>query len=279
MSIAAYSVGAYGLSKTDGDDRDPRGILWCWEEPRPSATYVCGVDVTTALDMPNWSRALRTKDDAKVDNSAIEVFRKGRGGPDVQVAEWAGPLDPENLAVVCNLVGRLYGESSPDGQALMCIEVYPGLGWHTQRELINRFGYTNLPPWIMESGGLMQKTTPHLGWRSNVNTRRDLWSRGATHINKGRVIFRSPALIEEMVDCTPDNFLAVTARALGGRHDDRMVATLIALWYLNEWSLDIEPSEPTILENPSLPDYQATAISAKAMMEEWSDKFSSLLGE
>jgi hypothetical protein len=279
MSIETLHIGKYHASPIDPDPHDPRGILWIFEPPRRGAHYVIGVDPTSALNTPGWNRSLRTKEDAKIDNSAIEVFRVGIGTPDIQVAEWAAPLDAESLAVVVNFLGRLYGETEDDGQALVCIEMYPGPGWMTHRELVNRFGYYNFPPWVMETGGLGMKMTAKTGWYSNVSTRRDLWTRGANHINKQRVVIQSPWFIEEMVDCTPDNFLAVTARALGGRHDDRVVAGLIGIWFANQWSFDLEPTEPTVLENPSLPDYQRTAISAGRMMQEWQDKFSSLLGE
>lgn len=272
----AYNVGKYSLTACDGDVRDSRGILWMWEEPINSAEYVIGVDPT--MGIPGWNRRLRTRDDAQKDNAAVEVYRKG--SPDVQVAEYAAPIDPvDQLPEIVNLLGKTFAGNNEDGQALVCIEVYPGPGWMTQRELVQRFGYTNLPPWTRE-GGLTQQITRQYGWRSSKGTRSDLWIRGTTHLESHRVAINSPWLVEEMTDCTPDNFLSMAARAVGKRHDDRVVASLIALWYGNQWALDIEPTEPTSAE-PSghVPEFQAMAISASGMAQAWNDRFAQLLGD
>ena len=276
MGLGSYRVGKHHLVECDSDDIDPRGILQVYEEPNPRATYVIGCDPTFGI--AGWNRHIRTKDDAKVDNAAIEVFRVGGQYPDVQVAEWAAPLDAEGLAEICNFIGKLYAGADEDQQALMCIETYPGTGWMTQRELISRFGYTHLPPWLVENS-LAMKTTHRLGWVSNRSTRQDLWTRGVAHLTKKMAILRSPWLIEEMADCTPDSFLAASGRARNGLHDDRVVAMLIALWYANEWTLNLEPTERSVVEDSSLPEYQATDLSYDRMMEEWSDRFDRLLDD
>lgn len=282
MSLESYVVGRFGLEPSRYDPEDVRGQLLVWEPPSKNADYIIGCDPTTGII--GWNRHLRSAEEEKHDNAAIEVFRRGRRlptgkEPDVQVAEWVAPLDAEDLADVCNFIGHLYGGSHEDGQALMCIEVYPGTGWMTQRILMSKYGYHRLPPWLVEGRGFSQRDTGQFGWKSNVHTRRDLWTRGASHINRMKAIIHSPYFIEEMVDCTPDNFLAVTARALGGRHDDRVVAGLIALWFANEWELGAEPTEPTVLEQSDAPEWQATDISAARLGEEWNDRVAHLLGE
>ena len=114
-------------------DGDPRGIIWLYEPPSPRARYVMGVDASQGRT--GWSRYNRTEDDSEIDNGAIEVIRLGTGEPghpgftpDVQVAEYAAPIDPYDLATVANTMGRLYGGRNEDGQALAIIEVYPGPG-------------------------------------------------------------------------------------------------------------------------------------------------------
>lgn len=247
-----------------------RGVLWLWEEPQGWADYVIGCDPT--FGRAGWTRGTCRPTDDDIDNAAIEVFRKGdrrKNQPDVQVAEWAAPVDAQDLAEVCNYIGRLFGGRQEDGQALMCIEVWPGTGWLTQRELISRFGYTNLPPWLVEGAGLSQRMTHKFGWISNSSTRRDLWTRGTSHLQRHAAVIRSPWFVEEMVDCTPDNFLAVTARSMGGRHDDRVVAGLIGLWYCQEWALGAEPTEPSQIESANAPEWQASDVSATDMDALW----------
>lgn len=273
LSPTAYTVGKSDLvpALIEDTDRDPRGIVWMFEEPQRRATYVLGVDPTVGIT--GWSRLLRTQDDAKTDNAAIEVVRVGP--PDVQVAEYAAPVDAEELASVTNTLGRVYAGSAEDNQALALIEVYPGMGIVTQRELISRYGYTHLPPWRYEDS-LAPRLSNRFGWYSTRDSRKMLWSRGGRHLFKGHVRLYSPWLVEEMADCTPDNFLAVTGRAGSGMHDDRVVALLLALWAANEWSLTIEPQEAPA-ERSNEPRWQASEITADGMAAAWADKFNDLM--
>lgn len=282
-SLLSYVVGRYGLDLDAYDPRDPRGQLLVWEPPSPHYSYVVGCDPT--MGILGWSRQTRSDQDDKHDNAAIEVFRQGGyrwddtaqqhvKQPDVQVAEWAGPLDAEDLAYVLNFIGRMYAGNSEESQALMCIEVYPGPGWLTQRVLISQFGYERFPPWLVEGRNLLMQDTGLRGWVSNASTRRDLWVRGAGHIKRRRVILHSPHFVEEMVACTPDNFLALTARAArSGQsrvNDDRVVAGLIALWFCNEWQVGQEPTEPTgPAQSQSAADWQLSDISYEDMKESW----------
>src|SRR5882724_9729233 len=119
------SVGSTVLTPVSDMDSDPRGIIWCWEDPRPNATYFLGVD--TAIGITGWDRSLRTQSDIKIDNAVVQVLRRGRGKlPDVQVAEFAAPIDHYELAGVVNFMGRLYCGDSEDGQAQASIEMNNG---------------------------------------------------------------------------------------------------------------------------------------------------------
>ena len=267
-------IGNYEMVDAKLDPTDPRGLILVWEPPRSSAQYVLGVDPTVGIT--GWDRTLRTREDARTDNATIQVLKVGT--PDVQVAEFAAPIDTYELAPVVNFLGRMYGGSHEEGMALACIEVAPGPGWSTQTELVQKFGYTNLPPWILE-GGLSRQITPKFGWHSSRSTRRDLWIKGMHHINSRKVVIQSPHLIEEMVDCKHDNFLSATARAGWGAHDDRVVAFLIALWYAHEWSMDWAPTDAAKPEITNAPDYQRCDMSLEGMNDDWDERFNAMLGE
>jgi|SRR5579859_623073 len=282
-SLTAYRIGKYGLELEQYDKLDPKGQLLVWEPPLASQDYSVGVDPT--LGILGWSRATRTEEDWKHDNAAVEVFRVGgfdlKTGhklPDVQVAEWAGPLDAQDLAYVCNFIGRLYGGSHEDQQAMMTIEVYPGPGWMTQREMHDKFGYERFLPWLKEGRYLTQYDTGNRGWQSSQHTRRDLWTRSGGHIKRRRVELRSKWLVEELVACKPDNFLAITARAArmgrSGLNDDRVVAAMLALWAANEWQIGQEPSEPTgPAQNVEQPDWQLSgSVSYEDMIASWNSR-------
>ena len=266
---AVMAVGSTSLVRAEMLDHDPRGLILMYEPPRFNCHYVLGADPSVGIT--GWDRTLRSKDDVKTDNASVEVIRKRT--PDVQVAEYAAPIDAYELAKVINFLGRMYSGANEDGQALACIEM--NIGWATQTELINRYGYTNLPPWRLESG-----LTPHItkkyGWYSSRSTRKDLWIKGMRHINARSIKLNSEPLIEEMTDCTWDNFLSMnTASAIYGRHDDRVVALLIAIWYAHEWSLEWAPTETAPAQQADLPDYQASAMTAEEMSEEFNERVAS----
>lgn len=271
---ALVSVGKTSLRPCLPNDLDSRGIVWVWEQPRDNARYVLGID--TAVGITGWDRLLRTDEDAKIDNAVVQVIRCGT--PDVQVCEFAAPIDHYELATVVNFLGRMYAGNAEDGQALVAIEMNNG-GWATHNELVNRYGYIAMPPWRMSGQGLTERITDRYGWYSNRSTRKDLWIKGMRLINGRAIVPHSPWLIEEMTDCTWDNFLAMTARGIYGSHDDRVVSLLIALWYAHEWDVDFNPPEQEGVEQAALPDYQRTAMSLDQMHSDWDDRFSNLLGD
>ncbi|KKK58258.1 hypothetical protein LCGC14_3046250, partial [marine sediment metagenome] len=108
--MAGWKIGKTHLPEMDanyleeGFDGDPRGILWIYEQPQPNADYVVGVDPT--LGLSSWTRYARTRDDVDTDNGAIEVIKVGK--LDVQVAEYAAPINALDLAEAANAIGRLY---------------------------------------------------------------------------------------------------------------------------------------------------------------------------
>lgn len=295
-SLTTYRVGRYGLEVIPYDQYDPRGLLQVWEPPQSWADYSMGVDPTVGV--LGWTRSTRTDEDWKHDNAAIEVYRVGSlreeivksadgkparqmvKQPDIQVAEWVGPIDAQDLAYVANFIGRMYGGSHEDGQALATIEVYPGPGWLTQREMKDKFGYSRFLPWLQEGKNMIQRDTGKRGWISNQHTRRDLWVRSGGHIKRRRAILRSKWLVEEMVACTPDNFIGLTARAarLGKSqlNDDRVVATMLALWASNEWQIGQEPSEPAQLQKTDEVDWQLSAMTADDLADAWDARMAEL---
>jgi hypothetical protein len=280
LDLAAYTVGRHSATEVPQDTVDPRGLLWVWEPPSPRHEYIVSVDPTVGI--PGWNRQLRTKDDLHTDNAAIEVFRR----PGIQVAEFAAPIDVYDLAGICNYVGKMYAGNSEDGQALMGIEVYPGPGWQVQTELVQKYGYQNFPPWLVMGKGMTQMPTGKFGWYSTKSTRVDLWTRCTSLLQRREVVLRSPWLIDEMADCTPDSFYAITGRARNGLHDDRVVSTLLNIWWLNEWSLDPEPTDRDTRESTTPLNYQAMAcdesgraITASSLNEDWDDLASRLLDE
>ena len=270
-----YRIGRFDLIPCEAEDRDSRGLIYMWEEPNPSAMYAIGCDPTMGITA--WNRDARKQDDIKIDNGAIEVIRVGFGTtPDVQVAEYAAPIDPFELAEPLATLGNLFGGAHEDNEALVNIEIFPGPGLSTQRELINRFGYSNFfVHRTLDSMVPQENRVPRLGFYASNQSVRDLWVRGLRHIKKGWLDIKSPYLVEEMADCQPNGKGGY--EAVGNAHDDRVRAMLLAIYGAHDWSTVIEPSEPRDVESDrKVPEFQATDISAADMEERWEEKFAEL---
>jgi len=246
---AEWVDGRFTRADVDPDDPtvadDPRGIIWIWEAPKRVASYVIGVD--TSRGIVNWSRHMRTENDHKVDNGVLSVWRIGeRGEPDVQVAEFAGPIPGEDMAEIGNFLGRLYRGREED-MCTQIIETWPSSsGISYQERLYHEFGYHNL--WRRIVSGSMQWARD-FGWEANGKTLQDLWSRtlrrfqffdgkrDKDNVFGGRMktVVRSPWLIEEMRTCETDPE-KMKGKAEYGCHDDRVRAAQLAIYGAHDWT-------------------------------------------
>lgn len=263
-------------------DGDPRGIIWLFEPPRVNARYVVGIDATQGRT--GWNRYNRTEDDTAIDNGAIEVLRLGRGEPgspnflpDVQVAEYAAPIDPYDLAMVGNALGRLYGGKDEEGQALCIIEVYPGPGGPCQRTMMEKYGYTNLYRWqYLDTGMPAEHSKFDFGWYSSKQSMQHLWTRGLRCIHRKQVIFKSPHLVEELADCEMD--LVRLRGAASSGHDDRATAMLLAIWAGHNWTFNIDPTPSRVETGPSV-EWQSTDISSDRLTNAWEERWEEICRE
>lgn len=279
------------------EDLDPRGIIYLYEPPNPRARYSLGCDPTHGRT--GWSRYSRTDDDYQVDNGAIEVLKVGRGtpckqcnlltytctsespnhyAPDIQVAEYAAPIDPYDLAAVVNALGRMYCGRDEDGQCPAIIEVYPGPGGPTQRTLQEKYGYTNLYRYQYMDTGTSTRNKFEFGWYSMRQSVQHLWTKGLRYLTNRGVLIRSSYLVEELSDCQMD-MIKMRGAAVYGAHDDRAVAILLAIWQAHNWTFDVIQDTQTKAELGPLVEWQRSDISSTRMHEQWDQRFEDLLAE
>lgn len=280
-----YVIGSDLVIRPETDfefDGDARGVIWCWEAPLPRESYVVGVDPSVGI--AGWNRHVRRDQDEQIDNGAIEVIRcgklkteKGLDGrdevvrlPDVQVAEYAGPLDAEELADIANALGRLYCGADEQGMALMMIEMYPGPGLLTYRRLINDFGYTNHFVWKYLDAAVPTEANRFGFWATRESVKY-LWIRSLRLCQKGGFIARSPWLVEEMRDCEIDP-VKQWGKAIFGAHDDRVRATMIAQWAAHDWSMQVQTEQPRVEEGLKPASWQASDLTYDQMMERWEER-------
>lgn len=278
--LPIYRLGSHQSLPTKVTDKDPRGILWLYELPEERSKYVIGCDPTVGI--PNWSRFARAGYDHKTDNAAIEVIRIGtHGKPDVQVAEFAAPIPPIELAPILNHIGRLFHGDNEEGEGHVIIEIYPGPGLMLQQELMTRYDYSNLyqPRYMNVRGAVVQRNQTY-GWTASRQSVDDLWVMGLHAINNEKVTIRSSHLVDEMANCVRDtrNDGSIKLQAAFGNHDDRIRAFMLALWGGRDWS-SIFGDETGPVIDTSAPDWQCSGISLKTMMSEADERFSDLLDD
>lgn len=255
-------------------DADPRGMVLMWEEPRPGAKYIMAVDPSEGIT--GWTRSSRQDGDRKTDNAAIEIFRPDAiklplfkdGRPlidkntgvqqfvmrDLQVAEFAAPIDAVEVGRVANIMGRMYA-GAEDDQCECIIESYPGPGPLTVQEMI-RCGYGNFWMWEYFADGVASETNS-IGWHSNYRTTRLLWTRSRRHMMERKAKILSKWLVEEYANAVVD-MEKMTAKACYGKHDDRFRAANMCFWAGHDWALDMERTSEQVTEQP-VSDWQHAA--------------------
>ncbi len=267
-----FQIGTAGrIDKTDPRewDQDPRGILWLWEPPSKGARYVLGADPT--VGRTSWTRYSRVKEDHATDNAALEIIKVGKdGAKDVQVAEYAAPVDAFEFGYIINMLARLYAGEEEESCKVI-IEVFPGPGAGTLQTVL-QCGLTNLFRWEYY-GDSVATPTKALGWHANQRTNRDLWVKASRHMILQQVIVRSPWLVEEISDARL-NVEKDYAENPGG-HDDRMRAFCLALWVANSWSMSTERITQKVTTTEHV-DWQASDMSLEDIQASWGDVFDRL---
>ena len=265
----SYQVGYAGsLQKQDPReyDGDPRGCVWIWEPPRPSALYKMAVD--PSVGRTGWNRYQRSEADQYTNNGCIEIVRVGRNGePDMQVCEYAAPVDAFEIGDTANILGRLYA-GQDDDQCQAVVEI-TGPGSMTLQRMLE-LGYTNHFRWEYYGDAPATPTrTLALGWHATNRTNRDLWIKAARHIILGNVEIRSPWLAEEYADCSYN-----ADKGWGeneGGLDDRVRAFNLAIWLANGWSTNIERKPERVVVGPAV-DFQCSDMSMDEIREQWQDQ-------
>jgi len=188
------------------------GRLLVYELPQTGESYVLGVDVAEGVGQ---------------DRTVVEVVRRGNETrPDEQVAEFAtDTLNPIEMVPIVATIGKFYCDDARD-EALAVIECNTIGGQELQLALRTQHDYSNLFVWKVYDKR-DNVFTNKLGWWTNRTTRPKLIVRGLHALENSDLIINSPFLIDEMEDFERDHFLA-QAKAKFGRHDDRVIAILMA---------------------------------------------------
>lgn len=255
-------------------DHDARGFVWIWEPPKRNATYIMAIDPTHGS--PLWDRSSRTTDDFETDNAAISILRKADApeAPDVQVAEFAAPVDQETLGLIANLLGRIYGGATEDGQCICITECHLGLGSVSVRIMLDR-GYTNHWMW-QKIDRMAVSVTQDIGWSPSPTAVRTLWEKFRRILMLRQLVLRSRWCVEELADCIWDKEKK-TAGAISPAHDDRVRAISLACWVARSWGMVPDPVSTTELEHKNATgNWQNRLVSYDQMMIEMNEAYESM---
>ncbi len=245
----------------DKFDGDPRGIVWMWEPPRDSAIYVMAIDPT--VGRVGWHRSSRVDEDKLTDNTAIEIIRVGT--PDVQVCEYAAPIDFMQTSRIANMLGRVYKGREED--CCVCIIEKPGPGVQVSQTMFENYHYYN--QWVWKHlDSTTPKPTKSYGFYASRENNRHLWICSSQYMKSSSIIINSPWFVNEAVSSVIDP-LRGCAIAISGKHDDRLKAMEMAVYAAHEWSLETDMGHQEPVEPVKEVDWQATDMTTEQMYEHW----------
>ena len=182
---------------------NPWGGLAIYEEPRPGAFYVLGVDTSSGI-----RESIKEGDSSSA--CVIEVFSCR------QVAEWHGFYDPTRWGMMVARLGWLYNS------AWLGIETHPSAHGLTAFNACERYGYANLA--MQERQDVITKAwSTRRGWTRTVGSTIVLLNRIRTALHE-QCIIRSEGLIDELSAIRLEG-----DKIESSEHDDRVIAYGIAL--------------------------------------------------
>jgi hypothetical protein len=276
---ALFTVGESGrlLKMSPAEyDNDPRGIVWVWEPPSRGHTYGIGID--PSFGRTGWSRYTRVKEDRRINNSVIQVVRMGRyDEPDTQVCEYAAPVDAFEIGQIAAILGRIYAGSDDTDQCKVILEVFPGPGKMTARQLLED-GYVNLWRWEYYAE-IKAEQAAQFGWHATNQTNRDLWSKASRHLILKNAVVRSPWLLTEFEDCrwNQDKQYGENPNDEKG-HGDRVRAFNLAIWMLNGWSSNLERRKEEVRTTPR-PEPACSDMSWTQVQDAWQESWERMCEE
>jgi len=205
-----------GYAETDFNNK-----LFVWEFSDEYSEYGIGVD---------------TSDGVGQDRTVMQVLRKGDDRRnDFQCAEFASAyINSYDLPSLAYTLGCIYSptRNKDEGvEAKMVIECNRN-GEATQLEL-RKMGWRNFHRWERYDNRRMRLSNSNkIGWWTNAWSRSMMMDLLIKMLRDGWVDINSPWFVQEMQDLERDE-VRQSMRAMGGGHDDRIMAGGIALFSMH----------------------------------------------
>jgi hypothetical protein len=216
----------------------------------------------------------------------------------VQVAEFAAPIDAEDLALYVYVLGRVFKGASEFDECLAVIE-NNNTGILTIRKLQAQYEYVNL--WQSDTSLGNTQTPKHtsgIGFFSGPSTVPLLHARSRSIVMRRDVEVRSQHLIKEYSDAivkitgtgssADEQARAIVVRERfivpvgGGRHDDRMIASFlayVALFDITESGESSGEGGYDAREQRTVPELAGRDATAEDQQRQWNDLVGEYLGD
>lgn len=196
------------------------GYIRFFDEPELGKQYIIGADVAEGKQDGDFSAAC-----------VIDAETH------VQVAEFHGHLDPDQYAYRLNQLGKFYNE------AVLIVE-QNGPGHSVNSMLYNHYNYSRLWQEEVDDSDGSISSSANLGFRTNKATREELLALSKRAIRLGLVKLNSVPCIMEC--CAFEISKTGKAEAAKNKHDDRVIAMMLAIYGINrmpELSTKFYPDE------------------------------------
>ena len=213
---------------------DPNGMLLIFEPYEDHSHYYLGVDTGAGVGQSN---------------SVIEVIREGtKQRPESQSAEYAcNFMGPAEFATVVNKVGNMFYDKMMDMPAVAVVE-NNNFGQLCLHVLLEELSYPN----VFQDTDTLKEGRPlitKLGINTHSTSRPKFVMLGENRIKTGQLTVNSPYLLDEMMEfelvdlknisALNEEMVADAGKFKGKKKDDRLIATFLALWGINEVRPDI----------------------------------------
>jgi hypothetical protein len=190
-------------------DDNERGFLKVWKEPEEFHTYAIGVDVAEGKVV------LSGEDKKDRDYSCAQVFDKTTYE---QVAKWYGNIDPDQLGVQLDMLGRYYNDALI-GVERNAVGVTPLIK-------LRDLNYPHIY-YGEKFGQMTERVTSELGWVTTNSSKELIISEATELLRDKRITFYDEDTISEMRSFVRN--VDGRAGAARGRHDDMVMSALIGL--------------------------------------------------
>ena len=207
------------------------GRLKLFHPPQPGREYTVGVDPVVA------DQVLAPRNDEKADRAVISVVDNDTL---VQVAEWAGRLDPIALAPIAREIARMYNEATiiperNNSGGAFIYELQKTYFNIYRAETFDQFG---------------TKITEKLGFQTDVHTKKRLIDFSTFVFHQGYCTVNSKDLLEEMRVFVDKQ--GVKEADKRGQHDDRVMAWMLAMFGAGKDKTTFHPAGKQV-EAPAKP--------------------------